>query len=319
MLIPRFVAAILSVGLVIPGTGLVSGQDYPNKSIRIVAGGAGGGGDFTARLIGSGISGPLGQSVIVDNRPAVVGAEPVSKAPLDGYPLLGQGASLWITPLLQKYPYDVARDFSAISLISREVNILAVHPSVPVKSVKELIALAKARPGELNYSSGGIGSQGHLGMELFKSMAGVNIAWILFKGSAPAITSLISGEVQVLLLDAGLLLPHAKSGRLRALAVTSTEPSALTPGLPTVAAAGLPGYEMVGVTGILAPSKTPAAIIGRLNQEIVRFIRTPETKEKFFNSGAEGVGSSVEGFASKIKSDIVNMGKLIKDAGIKPN
>ena len=177
--------------------------------------------------------------------------------------------------------------------------------------------MAKARPGELNYASGATGGSTHLAAELFKSMAGVNIVHVPYKGSAPAITALISGEVQLTITDVGLVAPHVKSGKLRALAVTSAEPSALVPGLPTVAASGLPGYEAVGMTGILAPAKTPAAIINRLNQEIVRVLNMPEVKEQFFNAGVEVVGSSPEQFAATIKSEIAKLGKVIKDAGIK--
>jgi tripartite-type tricarboxylate transporter receptor subunit TctC len=186
-----------------------------------------------------------------------------------------------------------------------------------VKSVKELIALAKAKPGVLNYSSSGTGGSTHLAQELFKAMAGVNIVHVPYKGTAATITALVSGEVQLTINDAGLVAPHAKSGKLRALAVTSAMPSALAPGLLTVAASGLPGYEWVGTTGMWAPVKTPGAIIDRLNQEIVRLLNGADVKQRFFNAGAEVVASSPEQFAAVIKSDIVRMGKVIKDAGIK--
>jgi len=309
---------MFSVGLMVLGAGVVSGQDYPNKPIRIVTAVAGGGSDFTARLIAQGISGPLGQPVVVENRGSgVIQHEYLSRTPPDGYGLLVTGSSFWIFPLLHKVPYDVARDFSPISLLVREVLVVAVHPSLPVKSVKELIALAKARPGELNYGSAAIGSPQNLGVELFKAMAGVNIVHVPYKGDAPAITALISGEVQLVFTDAGLVAPHVKSGKLRGLAVSSAEPSELAPGLPTVAASGLPDYEATAMTGIFAPGKTPRAIIDRLNQEIVRFIKRTEVKEKFFNAGADTVGSSPEQFAATIKSEIARMGKVIKDAGIK--
>ncbi len=311
-----FAAGKLLVGLLL-GAGVVCGQDYPSKPVRIITTSAGGGNDFVARLIGTGISGPLGQPVIVDNRPPVNAAEAVSKAPPDGYTLFVQGASLWIRSLLVKMPYDPVKDFSPISLIVREVNIVVVHPSVPAKSVKELIALAKARPGELNYASPGTGTTQHLATELFKSMARVNILHVPSKGSPLAITAMISGEVQLMIFEAGLLAPHVKSGKLRALAVTTAEPSALVPGLPTVAASGVPGYEAVSMTGILAPAKTPEAIINRLNQEIVRVVNRTDVKEKFFNAGTEAVGSTPEQFAATIKSDIVKTSKVIKDAGIK--
>ena len=307
---------MLSAGLLAPAAGVVSGQDYPSRLIRIVTSGAGGGSDFASRQIAQGITGPLGQPVIVENRPAPQAAEAASRAAGDGYTLLVAGGSLWITPLLQKTPWDV-RDFLPLSQVSREINIVAVHPSVPVKSIKELIVLAKARPGELNYSSAAIGSSQQLGAELFKSMAGVNIVGISYKSSSAVITALISGEVQLTINDAGLLAPHVKSGKLRALAATSAEPSPMAPGLPTVAASGLPGYELVSMTGILAPAKTPGAVITRLNQEIVRVLNRADVKERFLSIGQEIVGSTPEQFAATIKSDIAKIGKVIKDAGIK--
>jgi tripartite-type tricarboxylate transporter receptor subunit TctC len=318
MLIARFVARVVSVCLVLFATGTVSGQDYPNKPIRIVAGAAGGGGDFAARIVAQGIAGPLGQQVIVDNRAApILAAEFVSKAPADGSTLYVSGNSIWIAPLLQKTPYDAVRDFAPVTVIVREVSVVVVHPSLPVKSIKELIALTKAKPGELNYGSAGIGSIAHLAGELFKSMAGVNLEVVQYKGGAAAITALISGEVQSAILDPRLAAPHVKSGKLRALAVTSATPSLAVPGLPTVSASGVPGYEAIGMTSMLAPAKTPAAIVNRLHQEIVRALNLPDVKEKFLNSGAETVGSSPEQFAATIKSEIAKWDKVIKDTGIK--
>ena len=316
MLNPSSCTWIFLVGMVIPGAGTVSAQDYPNRPIRIVTGSVGGGSDFTSRQIASGISGPLGQPVIVENRASIIASEVVSKAPPDGYTLLVGGAGVWLTPLSQKMNYDMA-DFAPLSLISRDVNILVVHPSVPVKSVKELIALAKARPGELNYSAS-LGTA-LLASELFKSMAGVRMVHIPYKGAGPAITALVSGEAQLTINEAGLLAPHVKSGKARALAVTSATPSTLTPGLPTVAESGVPGYEWVGMTHLLAPAKTPAAIVNRLNQEIVRFLNRAEVKARFLSAGTEIVASSPEELATIIKSDIDRITRLIRDAGLKLN
>jgi len=220
---------------------------------------------------------------------------------------------------LQKMPYDVVRDFSPISLLSSEAFLVAVHPSLPVKSIQELIALAKAKPGQINYATETIGGPPHLGAELIKSMGGINMVGIAYKGSAAAITGVLTGESDLTVVDVALLMPHVKSGRLRALAVTSAAPSALAPGVPTVAATGLPGFELVGGSGIWAPAKTPAAIINRLNQEIVRFLNTAETKERFLNAKIEVVGSSPEQFDARIRSDMVKWTKVIKDAGIKIN
>ena len=314
---PRFAAWKFSVALMVAGAGIASGADYPNKPIRIVTANPGGGSDFAARLIAQGISGPLGQPVIVENRGGLVTAEIASRAAPDGYTMSLNGANLWVTTLLRKSPYDVLRDFAPISLLLREVAIAAVNPSVPVRSINELIAMAKARPGELNLASDAPGGTSNLAGELFKSMAGVKIVNVPYKGAAAGITALISGEVQLMIVDAGLLAPHVKSGKLRALAVTSAEPTALAAGLPTVAASGLPGYEAVGMTGMFAPAKTPAAIINRLNREIVRMLNRPEVKEQFFVRGSEVVASSPAQFDAAIKADIARKSKVIKDAGIK--
>jgi len=316
-LISRFIAGMLSVGLMVVGPGISYGQDFPNKPIRIITANVGGGDDFTARTLATAIAGPLSQPVIVDNRGAAfVAAEAVAKSPPDGYSLTIQGPGLWINPLLRKMPYDI-NEFSPISLLLREVFVIAVHPSLPVKTVKELIALAKAKPGELNNGTGVAGTASHLAAELFKSQAGINMVRVPHKGVAAAITALISGEVQMGLTDVGLLMPHVKSGKLRALAVTSAQPTALAPGLPTVAASGVPGFEMTGISGILAPAKTPAAIINRLNQEIVRALTLPDVKERFLNVQSEVVGSSPEQYAATIKTEHAKMGKLIKDANIR--
>ena len=318
MLIRPFVLWIVSAGLMVLGMGAPSAQDYPNKIIRIVTSAAGGGSDFTSRQIAQRISGPLGQQVIVENRGSgIVLYEFLAKAPPDGYGLVVTGSTFWILPLLQKVPYDVARDFLPVSLVVREVNVVAVHPSVPAKSIAELIALAQAKPAALNYASGSIGGPPHLSAELFKSMAGVNIVHIPHKGIAAAVTALLAGEVQLLISDAGDLMPHIKSGRVRGLAVTSATPSGLVPGLPTVAASGLPGYESIAMTGIFAPAKTPAAIVTRLNQEVVRFLNRADVKERFLNAGSEIVANSPEQFGATITAEIAKWSRVIKDAGIK--
>jgi len=310
--------AVLLLGVTIPATGLVSGQTYPSRPIRLVAPSAGGGSDLTARLVAQGISGVLGQAVIVDNRGGgILPAEIVSKASPDGYTLLLMGGSFYIGPLLRETPYDPVKDFAPVTWMDVAPNVLVLPLSVAANSVKDLIALAKARPGELNYGSGSTGSSNHLAAELFKAMAGVNIMRIPYKSGAPALAALIGGDVQLMFVSAPTVAPHLKLGKLRALGVTSAQPSTLLPGIPTLAGSGLPGYQSVGITGIWAPAKTPVTAINRLNQEIVRFLKTAETKEKFINAGVEVVGSSPEEFAAMIKSDITVLGKVIKDAGIK--
>ena len=315
---PGFSVWIFSLGMVVLGAGLACGQNYPNKPIRIVTSEPGGGSDFTARVLAQGLTVSLGQQVIVDNRAGTItAAQIMTKAAADGYTLLSYNNSLWTLPLLQKMSYDPVRDFSPIILATRSPNILVVHPSVPVNSVRELIAFAKASPGKLNYASGTVGSSNHLAAELFKALAGVNIARIAYKGSGFAVSDLIGGQVQLMFATAGSVAQHVKSGRLRTLAVTSAQPSALAPGLPTLAASGVPGYESVTMYGMYAPANSPAMLINRLNQEADRFLDMPDTKERFFNAGVETVGGSPQDFAAAIKSDMARLGKVIKDAGIR--
>jgi tripartite-type tricarboxylate transporter receptor subunit TctC len=317
MLMRRNVVSISMVGLASLGAGIVSGQDYPSKPIRIVTLVAGGSNDVQARVIAPLISVPLGQPIIIDNRGvSLVAIESVAKAPPDGYTLLYNGASLWVMPLLQKVPYDVVKDFLPVSQITREVYVVAVHPSLPVKSIKDLIALAKAKPGELNFATSSIGGSTHMSGVLFRSLAGVDILNVNYKGTGPAMVALMGGEVHMMFANATIASSQMKSGKVRGLAVTSATPSVLVPGLPTVAET-VPGYESIAMTGIFVPSKTPVAVINRLNQEIVRALSLPEVKERFVSGGAEAVSSTPEQFAAAIKLDTVTVSKLIKDAGIK--
>jgi tripartite-type tricarboxylate transporter receptor subunit TctC len=305
------------VWVLLAGASAVSAQDYPNKPIRIVTSEAGGGNDVQARLVAQGLSSALGEQVVVENRPSgVIPGEVVSKAPPNGYTLLLYNNTLWFGSLLQTTPYDVLRDLAPVTSVARGANVLVINPATPVTSVAELVALAQAKPGELNYGSSGTGATNHLAAELFRSMAGVNIVRINYKGAGPALTALLAGEIQLMFPTAGAVTPHLKSGRVRALAVTSAEPTALFPGVPTVAAS-LPGYESVTIYGIFTPAKTPRAIIDKLNVEIVRFLNRADVKEKFFNAGMETVGGSPEQLAAAVKSEMTRMGKVIKDAGIR--
>lgn len=315
----RVIITILSVNLtLLYGASMAFGQDFPNKPIRIVTSEAGGGNDFTARLIAQGLTASWGQQVVVDNRPSgVIPGYTVSKATPDGYTLLVSSGILWLIPFLQNnVPFDPVKDFLPITLTNVAPNILVVHPTLAETSVKELIDYAKSRPGELNYASARSGSSAHLSAELFKAMAGVNIVRISYKGTGPALNDLIGGHVQLAFFPVAAVVAHVKSGRLKALAVTSAEPSALFPGLPTVAAT-VPGYESVTITGIFAPAKTPVVRINQLNQEIVRFLTKTDTKERFLAVGVEPVGSSPQELAARIKSEMAKMGKVIKDAGIR--
>ncbi len=313
MLQLRILVSMLPLLLVNP---VAQGQDYPHKPVRIVTSEAGGGNDFVARVIAPALAGNLRQNVIVENRSSLIAIEAVARAQPDGYTLLLPGQTLWIGPLLRKLPYDPIRDFAPISMTSKTPSILVVHPAVPVKSVRDLIDLAKARPGELNYGSPALGSAQHLAPELFKAMAGVNIVHVPFKGSGPAIINLIGGQVQLMFPNLASVATHVKSGRLRALAVTSAAPSVLAPGMPTVADT-LPGYEVVDAKGMFAPRGTPAALIARINREVVKTLNQPDLKEAFLNAGVEVVGSTPEQFAHAIASEITRLGKVIKDAGIR--
>ena len=315
--LPRIVAGILSVGLTVLGANAASGQDYPNKPIRIVTAGLGGGSDIEARMVAQWLTSAWGQQVIVDNRPATfILGQIVSRAPPDGYTLVVAGSGLWIQALLRSdVPYDPVKDFAPITMLETAPNILVVVPSVPANSVKELIAVAKARPASLNYASTGTGSSTHLAAELFKAAAGVNIVHVPYKSMGAALTDLLGGQMQ-LMFTTSAGLPHVRSGKLRGLAVTSARPSALFPGLPAVAET-VPGYEAESGTAALAPAQTPARIVRRLNQEIVRFLNLPDTQARFLGMGVTIVANSPEQLAATIKSDMTKMGKIIKDAGIR--
>ena len=247
-------------------------QNWPLKSVRIITAEPGTGNDLIARLIVPYLSNAFGQQFIVDNR-GLVAVDMVAKAAPDGYTLLSYGPPLWLTPLLRQVSYDPLRDLAPITLAGSSPNILAIHPSVPAKSVSELLLLAKQRPGELNYSSSSTGSSPHLAAELFKTMAGINIVRVPYKGSSQALVGLVGGQVHLMFPNAGTVAPHLKSTRVRALAVTTSAPSALVPGLPTLSASGVTGYESASQFALFAPAGTPSAIIERLNREMIAALR----------------------------------------------
>ena len=318
MLSQRLVGWASSIWLAVAGAAWA--QNFPVKPVRIVTAEPGGGSDFTTRQIAQGLTASLGQQVVVENRPSgVIPGEIVAKAQPDGYTLLVFNTILWVGPLLQKTPYEVARDFAPVALIGSTPSVLVVNPALAVKSVGELVAMARARPGELNYGSTGTGAANHLAAELFKSMAGINIVRVNYKGGSMALNALLAGEVQMMFTTPITGAPHIKTGRLRVLAVTSPEPSALAPGAPTMAASGLPGYESIATYGMFAPAKTPRPVVSRLHAEVARVLHRPDVKEKFFNTGMEIVGGSPEQLAAIIKSDTSRLGKLISDTGMRVN
>jgi len=306
--------------------GLAQAQaPFPNKPIRlIVTSPAGGSNDILNRTLGAKLAENLGQPVLIDNRPGASGfvaAEMVAKSPADGYTLLAATEATLVTnPLFfPKVPYDPERDFAPVTIAVEVSYVLLVHPSVPAKTVRELIALARSKPGQLNYASSGNGSSFHLSMELFKRMAGVDIVHVPFKGSALSVNSMLAGEVQIMFNGTPNGVPLAKSGRLRALAVAGAKRSPLAPELPTIAESGLPGYEMGGWFGTVAPTGTPAPVIAKLNSEYVRALRAPEVRERLEGFGFEVVGSTPSEFASRMRSESQRVARVIRESGAKPD
>ncbi len=294
-------------------------QTYPNRPVRIISSEPASTNDVVARLIAQGLTESLGQQVIVDNR-GLRAIEIVAGSQPDGYTLLAYGSPVWVLPFLRKnVPWDPIKSFSPVTWTTNSPNILVVHPSVPAKSVKDLIALAKAKPGALNYSTSSPGASAHLAGALFTSMTGLKIVPIGYKGTTSALNGVVVGETQMMFATAAAVAPHVTAGRLRSLAVTSDQPTDLAPGLPTVAAAGVPGYEASLVLGVLAPAKTPSEIVERLNKEIVRQLRENVVKERLFRLGVDVKATTQAEFANKIKSEIEKWGKAIKDAGIQAN
>jgi len=300
-------------------THLALAQDPSIKQGRIVTIEAGGGNDTVARLVAQGLNQDGGGRFIVENHGGangVVAIQTVIKAPPDGLTLLSISSSLWTLPLMQSLPYEPLKDLTPIILVVSSPNVLVVNPSLPVKNVRELIAYAKAHPGELNYSTAGSGSSGHLSAELFKSMASVDMVKVSYKGGVAAMTDLIGGQVQVSFTSTGSAAAHVQSGRLRALALTSALPSKLFPGLPTIASEGLSGYELSSVYGIFAPAQTPPPVVERINQRIAKAIVQDPIKAMFFKAGCEVVASSSQEFQVLIQSDIKKLSKLVRDAHI---
>jgi tripartite-type tricarboxylate transporter receptor subunit TctC len=316
---PRFFVSFAALVIAASFSHPASSQNYPNRVIRIVAAEAGGTGDVAARVIAQGLAGSLGQPVIVENRGGgVIAGEMVAKSAADGYTLLLYGNTFWFMPLMRSnMSYDPVKDFAPVTLAVSTPSVLVVHQSVAVTTVRELVALAKAKPGALNYSSAAAGTPNHLAAELFKSMAAINMVRVPYKGHASALNAVVAGEVQVMFPTVGLGMAQVKAGRLKALAVTSAEPTAQAPGVITMAAAGLPGYDAVLLMGIFAPAGTPAPIVGRLNREIVGQLERAEIKERLTNVGFDVVGSSPEQFGARIKSELAIIGKVIRDAGIR--
>jgi tripartite-type tricarboxylate transporter receptor subunit TctC len=295
---------------------------YPTKSIRLIVPFApGGSNDIMARLVGHKFSESLGQQVVVDNRggaSGIIGTDIAAKAAPDGYTLLMMSLTLAVNPsLFSKLPYDTDRDLTPMTLVASAPLMLVVHPSLPIKTVKDLIAYARTDPGKLAFGSGGPGSTPHLAGEMLKLMAGVQMTHVPYKGGGPALVDLVGGQIQLMLENIPSTLPYAKSGKLRAVAVTSIKRSALVPDLPTLDEAGLKGYEIVGWNGLFAPAGTPRSIVARVHGETSKALGEPDIKSRLAALGAEGIGSGPEEFKAFVQAEIRKWAGVVKDAGLK--
>ena len=298
-------------------------DDYPNKAIRLIMPyPIGGSIDIAGRMVAQRLADNLGQAVVVDNRTGaggIVGTETGARAAPDGYTvLMGGTGTLALSPSLQKnLPYDPHKDFTPVTLLVTIPYVVVVQPSFKAANIKELIALAKAKPNEINYGSGGSGSAPHLAAELFKTMADVRITHVPYKGSTPAITDTMSGQVQLTFTGIPSVMTQMKAGRLRPIGVTSLKRTAALPEVPTIAESGVPGYEVNPWFGVLLPARTPQPLVSRLNAEILKVLQLPATRERFAAEGFEAAGNTPAQFAAYIKAEQIKWGKVIKDAGIK--
>jgi tripartite-type tricarboxylate transporter receptor subunit TctC len=297
-------------------------QDYPTKPIRLVVPTVPGGGtDITARQIAPRISEHLGQQIVIENRPGAtttIGGEHVARSEPDGYTLLMGVSSITIIPhILRGLRYDPMTDFAPVSQVVLSPNIIVAHPSLPVKTVKDLIAFARPRPGQLNFAAGGAGSSQHLAIELFQSMAGVKMVHVPYKGQGQALIDTMAGHVSLMMANVISALPHVRNGRLRAMGVTGSKRVSIAQNIPTVSEAGLPGYAVLQWYGVLVPAKTPRGIIDRIHAAVVRVVQDPAITKRFTDNGGEPVGNTPEQFAAVIQADYKKWGKVVKDAGIK--
>jgi len=307
---------------VAPATAMAQ-QNYPTRAIRLVVPSAPGGGtDITARILAPKLSEYLGQQVVVENRAGagtMIGGELVARAAPDGYTLLMGISTLAINPATyRKVPYDALKDFAPISQVVALPNVLVTHPSLPVRNVKELVAFARPRPGQINFASAGVGTNPHLSMELFLSMTGIRMTHVPYKGISPGFVDLLAGQVPVMTPSVLSGLPYVKAGRLRALGVTSAQRASAAADIPTIAEAGVPGYEATQWFGVLVPAGTPRTIIERWHRETVRTLKDAEIRNRLVADGATPIGSSPDEFAAYLRAETVKWAKVVKDVGIKP-
>ena len=316
--------AVLTASLLVPGAVFAqgSGEAYPARTVRVVIGLAPGGGtDIQARLFAQKLSENMGRPFVVENRTGAGGTiayAQVAKSPPDGYTLMGVTSGYTITPAVySKLPYDPVKDFAPISLVAQAPFLLLTHPSLPVRSVKDLLALARAKPAMLDCGSAGHGSSTHMAYELFRTMAGVNIAHIPYKGTGPALIDAMAGQVHMLFGNVLSSMTHVKTGKLRALAVTTAKRSMVLPDLPTVSESGVTGYQNSTWFGLLAPAGTPSAVLSKLNAELVKTSQSPDIVERLAPDGGEPVGSTPEQFGRHLALEIARWRKVVKDAGMK--
>ena len=300
---------------------VAAAQTYPNRPVRLVAPFAPGGGtDISARILAEGLGPVLGQTVVVDNRPgagSILGTEIVAKATPDGYTLLlGNISMAFNAALYRKLPFDALRDFIPISLVTDQPNILVAHPAVPAKSLKDFIALARSQPGKLTFGSAGLGSGTHLAMEMLLMSQSMNLVHVPYKGTGPALTALLGNQITVFFSTFASALPHVRSDRLRAFAVTSAKRTRALPEVPTVAESGVPGYEYSTWYGLLAPAGTPRAIVNRLNQATVKVLNLPETRQKYENQGVDAIPSTVAQYSAHLKAETEKWAKVVRVANI---
>lgn len=318
----RQVTSMLALSLAFPTGATLAQTPYPTKPIRMLVGFAPGGGtDLTARVIAQKLDEAFGQRVIVDNRPGasgIIATELTARANPDGHTVLMSAAGLTINPAFnKKLPFDTQRDFGAIAMVARAPNVLVVTPGGSARTVKDIIALAKAKPGQLAYGSGGVGAPSHVSGALFASMAGVELTHVPYKGTGPAMIDLLSGQLPIAFPDMTAALAHIKSGRIPAIAVTTRDRSALLPAVPTIAESGLPGFECSSWFGMVGPAGIPKPVVAKLNETINRALKTPEVRDMLTTQGLAAVGGSAEEFAATISTELVKWKKLVVSTGLK--
>lgn len=322
--VSRIVCLTVALGAVVAAAPAFPQQQYPAKPIRLIVPLAPGGpSDILARTVAAKLTEGIKQTVVVDNRPGAggtVGADIAAKSPPDGYTMILVSTSYSINAsLYPKLPYNTLKDLTAVTMLASAPYLLTVHPSLPAKSLKQLLALAKARPGEMNYASGGSGTGPHLAMEVLKQRTGMNVVHIPYKGAGPALNDLVAGHVQLQMVNMIAGLPLVKAGRIRALAVSTGKRSDAAPEIPTIAESGVPGFDEGGQHGIMVPAGTPREIVARLHQEIVKVVQSPEIRSRLASEGAAVAGTTPEQYAEVIRSDVEKWARIIKDLGLRAN